>query len=513
MKRKLLLIFALAALLVCLFAISVSAAALTNYASVKLTFVDGNGATGYCEVAGNRFLRDNIYKNPADKDEGTYAWGDIKVFDMRDSVIVGSKTYSEVGGVNCNSQAVNVEEYYFSSQVTKILNTTFTSGWKSLKTVYIPKTVKAIDSDSFKQSAVQQVIVEEGSQLKEIGASAFQECSNLESFDFPEGLESLGRNCFWKSGLSGTIVIPNSVTYLAPGSLLSTKIENLYLGDGSLEIGYNFLGTYQATNNEYLKNVYIPATAKLTVDGGSKIFFKCANSVNFYIVGTKDECEAMVATLKAQSTGSYMTFITADEATESTGAGYGIIYTEYNRCDAFYKGEHSSFTQTYEFTSFAEKSYVKNVCPRCQEGVVIKEINPLFTCLGISASEINGSYGISVGFKVDSTAIAAYTQETGKTVAYGVFAAAKDMLGTNEIFDKDGDMTDGVLGTDIETAHSVFEIKVTNIPEDKADVKLALGAYVKVTDGEGTTYSILQAGTPAANENYYFASYNDVTGK
>ena len=168
MKRKLILFLSMISLLFCLFAISVSAAELANYASVKLTLVDGTEATGYCEI-NERFLRDNVYKNPKNTGDGVYAWGDIKVFDMRDSVIVGDKTYNEVGGVNCNSQAVNVEEYYFSSQVTKILNTTFTKDWTSLKTVYLPKTVTEIDRDAFKESAVHQVIIEEGSQLKTIG--------------------------------------------------------------------------------------------------------------------------------------------------------------------------------------------------------------------------------------------------------------------------------------------------------------------------------------------------------
>ena len=155
MKRKLLLFLTMIAVLVCIFAISASAGALTNYASVELTFIDDTTATGYCKIDG-RFLRDNIYKNPENTDDGVYAWGDIKVFDMRDSVIVGTKTYNEVGGTNCNGQAVNVEEYYFSSQVTKILNTTFTSGWKKLKTVYVPNTVTEIQHSSFQGSPIER---------------------------------------------------------------------------------------------------------------------------------------------------------------------------------------------------------------------------------------------------------------------------------------------------------------------------------------------------------------------
>ena len=509
MKKKLLFFLTVMAFLVCMFAISISAAALTDYASVKLTLVDGTETTGYCKIDG-RFLRDNVYKNPENTDEGVYAWGDIKVFDMRNSVIVGTKTYTEVGGVNCNSQAVNVEEYYFSSQVTKILNTTFTSGWKSLRSVYIPNTVTVIDNDSFKQSPVQQVVIEEGSQLKSIGANAFQECANLETFDFPEGLESLGRNCFWKAGLSGTIVIPNSVTYLAPGSLLSTKIENLYLGDGALEIGYNFLGTYQQTDNAYLKNVYMPATTKLTTDGSSNIFFKCANPVNFYLVGTEEECASMVSTLRSHSTGSYITFITVSEATEETGAGYGIIHTGYNRCKAFYKDEHLTGEQSYEFTSFEEKSYVKSICPRCNKDTVLKEIAPLFACQGYSAPE-NGDGGISIKYTVNATAIEEYTKATGKSLSYGMFATTKLAIGNSDIFDGNGNTVNGAISLDVTKSGFTFiAIKMVGFEtEESKKAEFAIGAYVVTTKDEQKSYSYLQQGTPVNGEKYAYIKYND----
>ncbi len=510
MKRKLLFFLVMIAMLACIFAISVSAVALTNYASVKLTLVDGTETTGYCKIEG-RFMRDNVYKNPQNTDDGVYAWGDIKVFDMRDSVIVGNKTYNEVGGINCNSQAVNVEEYYFSSQVTKILNTTFTSGWKKLKTVYVPNTVTEIQYSSFQGSPVERVILEEGSNLKSIGDSAFNKCTSLTSFDFPEGLESLGYNCFWEAGLSGTIVIPNSVTYLGPGSLLSTKIENLYLGDGALQIGHNFLGTFSQTDNPYLKNVYISASTTFTQ---SNIFYKCANPVNFYIIGTKAECNAMIATLKSQNANSsYMTFITADEVTENTGAGYGIIHTEYNRCDAFYNSEHIAAEEVYDFTSFMESSYVKSICSRCNQGTVLKEFAPLFICLGYSAP-MDGRGALAIGYTINNEAVSEYEKATGKTLKYGVFAVLKDNLGDGDIFVESGKAIANAVTAEVSKDKFVaVEFKITGFTDEYKDIKLAMGAYVAVTDGENTEYSYLQAGTPNENEKYCFVSYNDILRK
>ena len=505
MKRKVLLFLTMVVMFVCIFAIAVGASSLTNYGSVKLTLVDGTEVTGYCEISG-RFLRDNVYKNPENKEEGVYAWDDIKVFDMRDMVIVGKNTFSEVGGLECNSHAANVEEFYFSSQVTRILNTTFTSGWKKLKTVYVPNTVTEIQHNAFNGSAVERVVLEEGSQLKAIGDSAFQNCVNLTSFPFIEGIESLGRNCFYLSGLSGTVVIPNSMTKLDAGALLSTKIENLYLGDGELEIGYNFLGTFTKTDNPYLENVYISASTTFTA---TNIFYKCANPVNFYVVGTESECLAMVATLKAQSSGSYLTFVTEDEVTQSVGAGYAIIHTGYNKCDAFYGSNHLNAEETYDFKSFEEKSYLRSVCSRCQGGVVIKEIEPLFVNLGFSAAE----YGdmMSVNYRVNEEAILAYEEVTGKTVSYGVFAVTKANVGNNDIFDENGEARNGVIAADItDCGYGLFNLKIFGFTDEQKKIDIAMGAFVGTKKDEVAEYSYLQIAPATAGEKYFFASYNEV---
>ena len=246
MKRKILLILALSSLLVCMFAVSAGAAALTNYASVELTLVDGTKTTGYCVVDG-RFQRDNVYKNPENTDEGTYAWGDIKVFDMRDSVIVGTKTYNEVGGLNCNNQAVNVEEFYFSSQVTRILNTSFTSGWQSLKTVYIPNTVTSIGNSAFYNcSSLTSVTIPYS--VTSIGSEAFHNCSSLtslvwnakncsdftsaafsyvKSLTFGEEVEHIPAYLISNNGSMSTITIPSSVKSIGSKALNGANIIHI----------------------------------------------------------------------------------------------------------------------------------------------------------------------------------------------------------------------------------------------------------------------------------------------
>ena len=188
----------------------------------------------------------------------------------------------------------------------------------------------------------------------------------------------------------------------------------------------------------------------------------------------------------------------------------GVVDESYSAPATGHKLDLNQITDI-SYDSYLAMGFYKASCTVCgAENIAEKTATApaLFECLGVSVYGTD-TYSIAVGFKVNSGAIAEYTRVTGKTLSYGVFAASQEKLGDKDIFDANGKMVDVAIGSEIKTAHSVFEIKVTNIPENKADAKLALGAYVKVTDGETATYSYMQAGTPAANENYYFASYND----
>ena len=141
------------------------------------------------------------------------------------------------------------------------------------------------------------------------------------------------------------------------------------------------------------------------------------------------------------------------------------------------------------------------------------EAPALFTCLGYSAPE-DGRGGIAIGFTVNNEAIKEYEKATGKTLKYGVFAVLKDRLVDNDIFSKDGTVAEGAINADITSYEfALFELKIVGFTDEQKDTKLAMGAYVAVTDGETTEYSYMQGAEPNEGENYYFVSYNDIAGK
>lgn len=139
------------------------------------------------------------------------------------------------------------------------------------------------------------------------------------------------------------------------------------------------------------------------------------------------------------------------------------------------------------------------------------EVCAIFTCVGYSAPE-NGRNGIAVGYMVNNEALKEYTKITGKTVKYGVFAVSQENLDGKEIFDKDGNKANGVICAEIsDYGFTSFELKIVGFTEEQKEAKLAMGAYVAVTD-KATEYSYIQFGTPNAGEKYCYVSYNDIVG-
>jgi len=548
MKKKILLCLALIAMLVCVFAISANAAEMTKYCSIKLTLLSGEEVTAYCTLSGDQINRDTLYKT-TDTDGGTYNWEDVVIFDCRDQIAVGG-TPKVFSGIGCNSKAINVKEVYLSDYYTHFLNTTFTSGWKSLETVYISASVTSIKG--FGGAPVKNVIIAENSQLKtidgsafygckslknidiskcehltSIGANAFQSCESLTSITFPENLESIGYNGFYCSGLSGTVVVPNSVTLLDSGSFLSTKIETLIIGDGPVTIGFNFLGT---KGNSYLKNVYIPAEATFKQ---TNTFYRHANAVNFYIVG-EDPSALVTKLFEQQVDNTYMTFVTAEQVTESTGAGYGIIHTGYNRCEIFYDDVHTFDTEgalnsciiectrckmmvssggehNYALSEeFAEGRYtssgvVTNSCTVCGDIESEKQFGAIIVCLGYSMAEA-GTNGVVIGYDVDNASLVAYENATGKSFDYGAFVASKTVLGQEDLFGVEGAICVNMK----KYGMARFEIKVIGFNDTTKSSDFAVGAYIEVSKDGKSEYTYVQNSAPAEGDKYSYDTFSGI---
>ena len=164
---------------------------MVRYCDAKATLTTGETVTVYFKI-GDRsgeptISRDVIYKTKDDAGE-TYSWSEIVVIDFRDFYYTEGFAPKYMSGLDCNNYATNVTAIYLPSTIRTILHTSFTSNWKSLETVYFPKSLEVIDYNSFSGCPVSNIIIEEGPNLKTINSKAFEACKNLTFFDFEKNI-------------------------------------------------------------------------------------------------------------------------------------------------------------------------------------------------------------------------------------------------------------------------------------------------------------------------------------
>ena len=93
------------------------------------------------------------------------------------------------------------------------------SGCEALEKASIGADVKEIAQSAFAGCArLSEVAIAEDSRLTKIGPSVFRDCAGLHGISLPDGVESLGENCFYASGLL-ELTLPAALTLLNQGAL------------------------------------------------------------------------------------------------------------------------------------------------------------------------------------------------------------------------------------------------------------------------------------------------------
>lgn len=194
-----------------------------------------------------------------------------------------------------------------------------------------------------------------------------------------------------------------------------------------------------------------------------------------------------------------------------TASGITILFNDSDGLDDYVTANHDfSIVNSISYKSFDEIGVKTMVCSKCGATANKEIAEPLFKFHGYSAPE-NGRCEITIGYTINKEAIKEYESKSGKIVKYGVFAVLKDKLGANDIFDENGNATTNSIVAEVAKNEFIsFELKISGFTDANKNVKLAMGAYVSVTDKEVTTYSYMQGITPNENESYFFVSYNDI---
>ncbi|MBE6674845.1 MAG: leucine-rich repeat domain-containing protein [Ruminococcaceae bacterium] len=563
MKKKILVFLSLMALFVCLFAVSVSAADIPEW--TEITEVDGmtnkptfgtDGTTG----ATSRVLMSDGVTYPA-------------YYICEDSESLGISFDDINTKAGKQYEAKNVVRIELPKGITTVTNALRTSnGYSALMTVVIPEGVNAINAYAFKANTalVCDIVIPEG--CTDIGVHAFNG-SGVTSVTLPSTLETLGKEIFMDCSALTSVYSKSHIIgfrmFYHCDELTTIKLENIVEIGGaafnnsklskvsSLELpeGLTTIGEY-AFPRMSITSLVIPSAVttidryafqdcesleKVVVLGptiGTNMFYGCSSLRTLVLTEKLEEFgDSALASVPQDSFTTYYTGTDYDRiktlCSNSTRLSQASAYTyadyisgnytskkfmliyDCNICTVGFDGKHIMSGNTKErFSSYLENITFIDTCTRvgCGNETVIKTIQPLFTCLGYSASQ-SGVSGIVLGFTVNIEAITEYESLTGKTISYGVFAVSGKKIGNNEIFANDGTAADGVINAEIKNNFSYFDLKIAGFADTQKDIKLALGGYVVTTDGEATEYSYLQSGTPNVGEKYSFVSYNDIITK
>lgn len=394
------------------------------------------------------------------------------------------------------------------------LNTGVFQNCTSLTSVVLPEGITSIGQECFTGAIFTSFVLPDS--VKTIGGSVFAGCKKLTTFTInpTSSLESIGSNAFKNTSIT-SFYFPNGLTVLGSGVFSYNENSSLVELVNFENCGVTSIPDGLFRQCYGLKTIKFPYG--ITSINGSNLFSNCT-------VDTIILPQTLTTISNAITVKSIGKIIFAAPEGTSLPANAPNTTVEYaNYCEIYFAGAHTEGgvpTHTYydKNGNETEKSYtstLKIACPcgrSCGNEKVIKTIAPLFVCLGYSAQE-NGTGGISIGFTVNNTAVNEYEEVMGKTIKYGVFVVFQNRLGNNDVFANDGTVVEGAVTVEIRNYEfSLFELKLVGFTDAQKSAKLAMGAYVSATQDDATEYSYIQSGKPNENEKYCFISYNDITG-
>ncbi|MBQ8146414.1 MAG: leucine-rich repeat protein [Clostridia bacterium] len=357
------------------------------------------------------------------------------------------------------------------------------------KVIYHPDNVATVIKHAPLYGAKYVEEVRFGNNLKFLGDRTFRECNNLKTIYFGDSFEGFYSNyMFYRCNSLENLYLPATVGTNTTG--LTYRWYYVFkdaVGD--------FKVHYTGTQEQFLAfyNMVIGA-------GGNEQF---ASAVTDGVINTErvvftTDCEAFYyGEHKCENDGNCTTALICERCNRTLEEAYE---------------EHNNQLIVEYADGYMSAGYKKDGCTRCSM-FTEEKLSALFKCQGYSSQE-NGNGGIAVGFTVNSEAIKVYTNATGKTLKYGVFAVSQEKLDGGEIFDSTGVANANAICVEIKKVDfAAFDIKVTGFTTENESKKLAIGAYVAVTDGNTTVYSYIQDDSKGElSGKYYVASYKDIVG-
>ncbi|MBQ3018636.1 MAG: leucine-rich repeat domain-containing protein [Clostridia bacterium] len=506
MKRKLILIIAMAFLMMVMFAVAVSA---TEVDGIYYTFSSSNGVNTATVNSENVDCSLEIVNIPETVTyEGvTYTVTELVQNAFSGNNWPGNKKIKEVTvpstvgkiGTHCFRNCTTLEKITIKAAGGEF---SFTNaefyGCTSLKTVDFSEAygLRSMGQYLFTNCPLETVLLPEG--LEEIASNVFSGQTKITEIKLPSTLKKISGKQAFSSTAFTSIVLPTGLTALGNNIFQASQLESIVIPASVQTVGEH---CFNSTSK--LKYVVI---ANPDVSGyNDRIFYSSAVDLVFF-AGTEENAKTFAARLERATFTNFVSY--NDYLANPNIDSYKdtIVYgTQNYECGNIKTND----APTLKFTSYTEEMILGKTCEHCQRTEVVETIDAMFTFLGYSTAEFaNG--GISVGYNVNKEAVSKYEELTGEEVSYGLFAGTKAGLGTNDVIGENGEAVTGAITAGFKNSeYSYMFIKMFGFNEDNKDTLFAIGTYVEVSSEEGKSYSYLQADAPAEGAKYSFIKYSD----
>ena len=494
MKKRLFLLALMVVAIVSIFAITASAMEFGNVTQVSgITTVDGLDKT-------SRVLMDDgitypsayIFKNLNDISFDALNTATGKAYTANSVVAIEfPEGCTEIKRTFAGATAIKYA--YFPSTITGFQWGTFLST-PSLEEVEFSKdcTISAINTDAFASTGIKSLKLP--NTVLTVNENFIRNCSKLETIIFGESFTQVfNRNAFLAGcGSIKTMYVPAGV----------------FDENGDISMNCRFFGWNDRDNTTFVKGGVI------------------------YYTGTKAQAEKVISTQRALYQSAYsnandynkavwwvINSVSLDEynalTAEQKSAGCYFVY-EYNKCDAFYDGEHDykgtglcldgvncdvcgksvagasehSFVEGIEYANGYTQAGV--YCKDCtNEGCtaldVTRAVDALFSALAENGYSSNGTGIAFGGYTVNIEALAEFnTVNKNNTLTYGVVIMNPKYVGDSFFTDGSANATKGFVVADMSASeYSNIKVMIDGLGANKSlELVIALYAYTDGADVE-----------------------------
>ena len=277
----------------------------------------------------------------------------------------------------------------------------------SLLFLRVPNTLTELPSRIAQATQIIDFVAPDDAPYQSLSPTSFYDCQNLRSVDIPKNVTIIYSNGHSNNGHTFYRCTKLTDVYFAPDSQLVTiqnyafsnckALKEITIPNSVIELGSQVfwdcssletvrlganqgkgLDTYSVQSMLYgcnsLKYVYISRT--LAPTSGSHLFYSGASGMVFFYTGTYEEYVSLNDTLKALTNNGRFTGATPIEWNSTQNDQYykdlaandkkNYVVYGYNSCNAFYGGEHKlSSTEEMKLNSYFEAiTFVSS----CQNG-------------------------------------------------------------------------------------------------------------------------------------------------